>query len=300
MLKLLRLNPFRKEKKKTADQKGKISNRELRSSSTSVKPKKKRKGVKLPPPKNPLTWSKLARNSLAGLLLWTFTSTLSYLSSSGGFRKKDRQGEEARFILVQKVTGLLGAVVGWVLPSLVWIILFHIRRPRAILPSGQAVASGIGRKAGELIRGTLGLLAGRRKGKGNGQIRLEGEENQLLLPFGIARGIDGEIMNDGGESDPLPDMILNPRKAARDSRTDPITSFNEDQDSQTRSQDDQEDEEEATLNILLARKERELQKRTRGRRKWQDLLVLAALLPLGLSIIVLGSLDLRYSKAVKW
>lgn len=309
VLKLLRINPFRKEK--TKNKKGKkkpqLSSPNNTSPSQSKPSKKKRKLIsKLPPAKHPLTWSKLARNSLAGFFLWSFTSTLTYLSASGGFRRKDRLGEEARFVLVTKICGLLGAFVGFVLPGLSWFVLFHLRRPRAILPRFSDIENTlpsniIGRKAADLVKGTLGLLAGRRN---KGKIRLEGEENQLLLPFGIARSTDGQVLNDGGES-PLPDIRLNPRKAARDSRTDPITSFNEREGDDPEVEasvisEQEDDEEEVTMNILLARKERQLQKRTRGRRKWQDLLVLAALIPLGLSIIILGGLDLRYSKSVKW
>lgn len=46
--------------------------------------------------------------------------------------------------------------------------------------------------------------------------------------------------------------------------------------------------------ILLARKERQLQKRTRSRRLYQDVLVVVGILPLGLALIVLGSIDLSH------
>ena len=44
--------------------------------------------------------------------------------------------------------------------------------------------------------------------------------------------------------------------------------------------------------ILLARKERQLQKRTKWRRKWQDVLVCAAVLPFGVALVVLGASEL--------
>ncbi len=102
------------------------------------------------------TWGKPARNALAGVILWSITASSAYLSGVGGFRRREREGEEARFTRASEVLGLMGAAVGFVMPGLVWLIAFHIRRPRAILPP---FASGISKAASAYFSGPLSMLA---------------------------------------------------------------------------------------------------------------------------------------------
>jgi hypothetical protein len=64
--------------------------------------------------KAPRAWPKLARNALAGLLLWAITAASAYFSGVGGLRRSEKQGEEARFLRGSEVLGLMGAAVGFV------------------------------------------------------------------------------------------------------------------------------------------------------------------------------------------
>ena len=95
------------------------------------------------PPKKvkaPRRWGKLSRNALAGLILWALVAGLAYMSGNGRIRRGggEKDGEEARFTRASEILGLLGAAVGFVIPSLVWVILFWIRRPRNILQIGAS------------------------------------------------------------------------------------------------------------------------------------------------------------------
>lgn len=175
---------------------------------------------------------------------------------------------EANFTRAQEVLGLVGAGVGFVLPALVWIILFHIRRPRAILPP---FAADMARQASAWFLGPQSVLARKQRGIDNDSERqplLSSDvEDQNVSSRAFRASLDSHISH-GSNGGDIP------------------WSHNE-----TDHADQEADE---ATRILLARKEREMQKRSRGRRLYQDFIVLAAILPLGVSLIVLGALDLKH------
>lgn len=196
-------------------------------------------------------WPKLARTSLGGLLLWLVIALAAFISGVGGIRRKEKEGEAARYVRASEILGLFGGGVGFVLPGLVWIILFHVRRPRGILPNVDWVSE----RAREWVRGDLGILT--RKRRGNlGQGRLDASESSHNRDNPVPTWSDEQTL---GHTHP-------PRTAEQNG-------------------------DEATR-ILLARKERQLQKRTKERRIWQDILVLAAVLPCGIVLLVMGAIEL--------
>ncbi|SNX88045.1 uncharacterized protein MEPE_06756 [Melanopsichium pennsylvanicum] len=230
-------------------------------------------------------WGKPARNALAGVLLWGIVASSAYVSGAGGFRRSEKEGEEARFTRASEILGLMGAAVGFVMPGLVWMILFHIRRPRAILPP---FASEIGKSASEYFSGPLSMLArnrrylfGSKRGSGD---NTNGERQPLLddEDDGAENHADGATV---GES------ASHPHRSSQHSAT-----FTLDQQSVSipshLTEQSSDDRDEATT-ILLARKERQLQRKTRGRRIYQDVVVFAAVLPFGLALLVLGAIELR-------
>lgn len=247
-------------------------------------------------------WAKPARNSLAGVLLWGVTASTAYLSGAGGFRRSTKAGEEARFTRASEVLGLIGAGVGFVMPGLVWLILFHIRRPRAILPD---FASELGKTASAYFSGPLSMLARNRRylfGSRAGPDRgLESEREPLLDDQGDNNEIATEATAPAsptlrssqtdqgaahsGSSD------THPARSSRHSMT-----LIRDQDAASipshLTEQSSGDRDEAT-NILLARKERQLQKKTRGKRIYQDVVVFAAVLPFGIALLILGAIELR-------
>ncbi|GAK68016.1 uncharacterized protein PAN0_032c6246 [Moesziomyces antarcticus] len=243
-------------------------------------------------------WGKPARNALAGLLLWGVTAASAFLSGAGGFRRTEKAGEEARFTRASEVLGLMGAGVGFVMPGLVWMILFHIRRPRAILPP---FASELGRTASAYFSGPLSMLARNRHYLlGGGGQKEDGERQPLLA------GADGadQDQNDGASAS---SATARPRASNSDaasavsglhshrsSRHVPPASLDQDSASIPSHLTEQtsDDRDEATT-ILLARKERQLQRRTRGKRIYQDVIVFAAVLPLGFALLVLGAIELQ-------
>lgn len=225
--------------------------------------------------KGPRRWGRRARDALAGLLLWSITAFTAYWSGVGGFhhRKGDRPSMddelvEANFTRAQEVLGLIGAGVGFVLPALVWIILFHIRRPRAILPP---FAADMARQAHAWFLGPQSVLARRRRAVENDA------ERQPLID------------NDDSQQDDSPRAFRASleRRMSHSSNGETIPYWHNETEHADR------DADEATR-ILLARKERQMQKRSRGRRLYQDVIVLAGILPLGVSLIVLGALDLKH------
>lgn len=229
--------------------------------------------------KLPRRWGRTARDSLSGLLLWALTAFTAYWSGVGGFHrhKGDKSNPndvaiEANFTRAQEVLGLIGAGVGFVLPALVWIVLFHIRTPRAILPP---FAADMARQASAWFLGPQSVLARRRRAVDNDA------ERQPLL---------------NGDNSADSQQVHSPR-AFRDSLDHPTNhrraSSGADSIPNWRNETDQDDADEATR-ILLARKERQMQKKSRGKRMYQDIIVLAGILPLGVSLIVLGALDLKH------
>lgn len=182
------------------------------------------------------SWSKLARTSLGGVILWLLVASLSYVSGIGGLHKSERKGEEARFTRSSEVLGLLGGGVGFVLPGLVWIILLHLRRPRGILPEwiGEGLAKGW---KGEWVRGPLGgLTRSRRRG-----------------------GASNDAANAG------PSITIDNAGPAGGDATRPVPTWHEEQRMEVSAAGSAPEDtggDEATR-ILLARKERQLQKRTK-------------------------------------
>ena len=273
LLRLLNLHPLRRRKPPIqlpvddADASGAVSG--LQSAGTGAAQDGSRLGLWK------RKWGKPARNALAGALLWGITASIAYLSGAGGFHRHEKVGEETRFTRAAEVLGLMGAAVGFVMPGLVWTILFHIRRPRAILPP---FASEIGKTASAYLSGPLSMLA----------------RNRRYL-FGSRDGADGEAERQpllGGEAADQPEATSTP--LSRSSRHS--GSVNLDQESASipshLTEQTSDDRDEATT-ILLARKERQLQRRTRGKRIYQDVVVFAAVLPFGFALIILGALELQ-------
>ncbi|KAJ9477210.1 Transmembrane amino acid transporter [Pseudozyma hubeiensis] len=234
-------------------------------------------------------WGKPARNALAGVLLWGITASSAYLSGAGGFRRSEKEGEEARFTRAAEVLGLMGAAVGFVMPGLVWMILFHIRRPRAILPP---FASEIGKTASAYFSGPLSMLARNRKYLFGSRDAAGGEaERQPLLDD---QG-DEEAAEHSEASQAKPnDQQSASAGIATSSRHS--GSINLDRESASipshLTEQSSDDRDEATT-ILLARKERQLQRRTRGKRIYQDVVVFAAVLPFGFALLILGAIELH-------
>lgn len=246
-------------------------------------------------------WGKPARNALAGVLLWSITASSAYLSGAGGFRRSTKEGEEARFTRAAEVLGLMGAAVGFVMPGLVWMILFHIRRPRAILPP---FATELGKTASAYFSGPLSMLARNRKrlfgSRGATEQNARAEEQPLLDGHGDNdEDTEGARLttsaghhqkhHQGAAKRTLSDSRshASSRKSmlqALDAGSDSIPSHLTEQTIQ--------DRDEGTA-ILLARKERQLQRKTRGKRIYQDIVVFAAVLPFGIALLILGAIELR-------
>lgn len=247
-------------------------------------------------------WGKPARNALAGVLLWGTTASSAYLSGAGGFRRSEKVGEEARFTRASEVLGLMGAAVGFVMPGLVWMILFHIRRPRAILPP---FASELGKTASAYLSGPLSMLAqnhgylfGFRNESGQ---EIDPEEQPLLdSQESRERGRRHEATSASSttqqmEHDPEQGSMYGASKSRSHhwSRQSLSTSLPESISIPSHlTEQSSEDRDEATA-ILLARKERQLQRRTRGKRIYQDVIVFAAVLPFGCALLILGAIELR-------
>ncbi|CAD6890855.1 unnamed protein product [Tilletia laevis] len=292
--------------------------------------------------KLPRQWNRLSRNALGGLILWCFCASTAYLSGVGGLRRSrnEKAGEEARFVRSAEIVGLLGAVVGFILPGLVWVVLFHVRRPRAILLAGSlgqqvaAVAQELGSRAGAWLRG---LSVARRErlererrrraaagpGGGSGSSyfsraagRIEEEERRGLLTEEGRPEVNGEEDSDEGDQARsaaperqrkaqqvnMPRLISSPPQAARSalprftaSASRAVNNNNDDEEGEESGASMGEQERARSpdpLAVLLAQKERQLQRRRRGRRLYQDLLVCVAVLPFGMALVVLGAIEL--------
>lgn len=161
---------------------------------------------------------KILRSMLGGVLLWTITALTAYFSGVGGiFRLEEKEGEELRFLRSLEVVGILGVLLGFILPAFIWLILFRIRRPRAIL-----------------------LLQSRSM-----RIRLS---QYLLSPLSALIGMSAP----SDETEPLLGSPALQGEATHDVRVNMPTHNNEHTSA---------DCDDATL-VLLARKERELQRKT--------------------------------------
>lgn len=94
--------------------------------------------VHAPPGAEDRAWRQFrnVRSVLSGLVLWSITALAAFFSGVGGvFRRGEKVGEELRFLRSMEVIGVGGAVVGFIMPAIIWLVLFRIRRPRAILLS---------------------------------------------------------------------------------------------------------------------------------------------------------------------
>ena len=213
------------------------------------------------------TWRrfKFLRSTLGGVMLWTITATTAYVAGVGGlFRREEKEGEELRFLRSIEVMGVFGAFVGFILPAIIWLILFRIRRPRAIL---LLQTNAMRRRINQYLRSPLSTLSG--------MSHPPTEETEPLLSEPHADSDDAT--SPAREVHISMPNHLNEHTAA--------------------------DCDDATL-ILLARKERELQRKSRGyvvfhasvtyrrRRRMQELVVVAALLPCGFLLVVMALFDL--------
>lgn len=107
-------------------------------------------------------WGKLARTSLGGALLWGLVAFLAYFSGVGGIRRKEKEGEEARYVRASEILGLFGGGVAFVLPGAVWVLLFWVRRQREILGDSINTIGGVAASGWiTWVKGPLGVLARR-------------------------------------------------------------------------------------------------------------------------------------------
>ena len=198
---------------------------------------------------------KQLRDVLSGLVLWSITAGLAYSSGVGGFfRRSEKDGAELRFLRLIEAFGLLTVLVGILLPALNWLVMFRIRRPRAIL---QARSSAAMRQSMQnyLFGPPSSLMRTRRPAHPDPEVQpLLAEEEQARVAPSHAFDPNPFMPNHVNEEDPN----------TRD---------------------------EATL-ILLARKERELQRMSRHRRIVQEIVVVALILPFGLFLFFSAGIEL--------
>lgn len=207
--------------------------------------------VRVLPKSSARRMSKVVRDATSGSLLWALTAISAYYSSAGGVRHPKESGSEIRFLRAVEYTGILGAVAGIILPSFIWIVLFRIRRPRAILP--VRLATRMGQSMKDYLFGPLSSLIRTRR-----PAHFDPEEQPLIQPA-VSHGTayDGNF--------PFMPNHLN--------------------------EDSQETRDEATL-ILLARKEREMQRATRGRRRLQEAIIICVMFPLSMLLVCAGTAEL--------
>lgn len=209
----------------------------------------------LPPDVQAWQRSKSLRDKLAAIVLWSITAFPAYFSGVGGvFRRDEKEGEELRFLRSLEYIGILGAVVGFILPALNWLVLFKIRRPRAIL---LLQSKSMRRRISRYLLSPLSTLIGKSS--------YASEDTEPLL----SQNSESPRIDDHGPPSHLMSINI-------PNHTNEHSSNNCD---------------DATL-ILLARKERQLQKKSRGRRRLQEFLVVLALVPFGLLLIVAALIEL--------
>jgi len=201
---------------------------------------------------------KLLRDMLAGFTLWTITALTAFFSGVGGvFMREEKEGEELRFLRSLETIGLVGAFVGFILPALIWLVLFRIRKPRAIL---MLQTKAMRRRINQYLLSPLSNLIGKSTYL---------EEEPLL-----------------GQQAPCSYTEAGP---SRSTQSFPVAMPNHLNEHTSSNCDD------ATL-ILLARKERDLQRKSRFRRRFQELLVVLALLPFGLFLVIMALIELLEGK----
>lgn len=195
--------------------------------------------------------SKSVRDALSGTSLWAVTAVSAYYSGAGGVLRPKEMGSELRFLRAVEYTGIMGAVAGIILPAIIWIVLFRVRRPRAILPI--RVANRMGQSMKNYLFGPLSSLIRTRR-----PAQIDPEE-QPLLQTAAAHGTEYNATLSF-----MPNHLNEDSQSTRD---------------------------EATI-ILLARKEREMQRSTRLRRRLQEVVIIFIMLPLGVLLLVAGSTEL--------
>lgn len=171
---------------------------------------------------------KRLRDVSSGIILWSVTALSAFYSGIGGFRRTEKEGADLRFLRMIEVVGLLTCLIGLLLPSLDWLVLFHVRRPRAIL---QAMP-GTGKMRQSMkayLFGPLSSLIRRSDSGGSRAAEDEGEESRPLLASAQANYCTPD--NDRS----MPNVNNEESASTRDEAT----------------------------RILLARKEREMQKWSR-------------------------------------
>lgn len=235
-------------------------NRRKRSSSTFPSPawlpSASRSIDPIPELPEVIAWKrfKVLRSTLAGFTLWTITALTAFFSGVGGvFMREEKEGEELRFLRSLETIGLVGAFVGFILPALIWLVLFRIRRPRAIL---MLQTNAMRRRINQYLLSPLSNLIGKTTYPEEEPL-LAQQRHQSNAEAGSSRNIQSASVT-------MPNHL------------NEHTSSNCD---------------DATL-ILLARKERDLQRKTRFRRRFQKLLVVLALLPFGLLLVIMALIEL--------
>ena len=208
-------------------------------------------------PQDVQVWQRVKslQDKLAAIILWSITAFPAYFSGVGGvFRRNEKEGEELRFLRSLEYIGILGAVVGFILPALNWLVLFKIRRPRAIL---LLQSNSMRRRISRFLLSPLSTLIGKTS--------YASEDTEPLL-------------SENSENPPLDDHghPCHPMSISIPNHTNEHSSNNCD---------------DATL-ILLARKECELQRKSRRRRRWQEFLVVLFLVPFGLLLIAAAFIEL--------
>ncbi|PKI84581.1 hypothetical protein MVES1_001857 [Malassezia vespertilionis] len=193
------------------------------------------------------------RGAASGLVLWCITAFTAYSSGVGGvFRREEKEGKELRFLRSVEVIGIMGAVVGFILPAVIWLVLFRIRRPRAIL---LAQTESMQKRLQQYLLSPL----------------------SALIPV-----LSRQPARSAQEAEPL----LQEQDGNAYGAVVPEASIPRHENEYSAS-----DRDEGTY-ILLARKERQLQRVARGRRILQEFIVVVVLLPFGLFLVVSASIEL--------
>lgn len=146
LLNLLNVHPLRNVQPPTPQRQASTPSRFMSRASSFASPRwlpppMRSSGLHLPPldagaALEERAWRRFRflRGSLSGIVLWVITAGIAYFSGVGGvFRLNEKEGEELRFLRSVEIIGILGAIVGFLLPAILWLVLFRIRRPRAIL-----------------------------------------------------------------------------------------------------------------------------------------------------------------------
>lgn len=235
LLNLLNIHPLRSVQPPTPQYRSSMPRGRSLSTASSIMsprwlpPPMRSSGLHLPPldstaVQEEMAWKrfKFLRGSLSGIVLWAITAGFAFFSGVGGvFRRSEKEGEELRFLRSVEIIGILGAIVAFLLPAIIWLVLFRIRRPRAIL---MLQTKAMRRRLSRYLLSPLSALI---------PIARE-EESQSLLHH-------EEEEEDLAEHNELERPLI----PSHENEASPST------------RDD------ATL-ILLARKERALQRQTRG------------------------------------